>query len=330
MFIRPAEWHKNKTIWLAWPADQNLWRDHLVGAQKEFIALVKALSRELVMVVVPDKKTQEALVSQLGEAPHVSYAILAYGDIWLRDTMPIFVRDEGNNVVAVLPQFNGWGKKYTFADDLDLSERVARLLRVAMVRSAIVFEGGAIECDGAGTLLTTEHCLLNKNRNPSIGKTEIEEEFARLFSSRKVIWLKNGLKNDHTDGHIDTIARFIAPRTIAIMKPKTKADPNYHVLTAIKEQLAHETDANGDKFTLVEVPSCGEVVNSDGTLMPASYLNFIIGDETLVVPLYGSPYDDEALLTIKSHVDLFVTGRSAKAILSGGGAFHCISQEYFR
>ena len=329
MFIRPAEWRKNKTIWLAWPWDQDLWCDDLVDAQKEFIALVKALSRERIVIVAPNDKEQHTIAARLGSAADVSYTVLAYGDIWLRDTMPIFVRDQAENIVAVLPQFNGWGKKYEFADDVDLSERMAKLLHAPIARSLIVFEGGAVECDGAGTLLTTEQCLLNKNRNPLVSKGQIEEEFARLFGCKKIIWLKEGLKNDHTDGHIDTIARFIAPKTIAIMIPNTKTDPNYRVLMAIKEQLAHETDADGNNFSLVEVPSCGEVLSRDGKIMPASYLNFIIGDETLVVPLYGSPHDDQALLSIKSHVPLTVIGSSAKAILSGGGAFHCISQEYF-
>jgi agmatine deiminase len=263
------------------------------------------------------------------ERDNVALKVVEYGDIWLRDTLPIFVKDEHGKSVAVIPRFNGWGGKYLFPDDLGLATRVANLLLVPKVFSQIVFEGGAIECDGAGTLLTTEQCLLNPNRN-RLSKKTIEEEFARLFGAKKIIWLKRGLKNDHTDGHIDTLARFIGPQKVAIMSPTDKTDPNYDVLLDIRQQLISETDAHGNQLDLLEVPSCGAVMNSRGEIMPASYCNFLMGDNTLVVPLYGEKTDLLAIEAFKRSVNLSVVGLMAKAILSGGGAFHCISQEYFR
>jgi len=329
MNFRPAEWQKNKTIFLAWPYDVRLWGDDLLDAQQEFLALVFALSDERVVVIVPTENELKRVAVKLAPSDRLSLKVLAYGDIWLRDTFPIFVEDERGQTRAVIPRFNGWGNKYPFADDLDLSRRAAKLLNTPTIEAHLTFEGGAIDCDGASTLLTTEHCLLNPNRNPHASKLMVEQEFARLFGTKKTIWLKEGLKNDHTDSHIDTLARFIKPHTIAIMNPCGPDDPNYEVLLAIKAQLLGQTDAQNRPIEIVEIPSPGAVVSRAGVLLPASSLNFIMGDKTLLVPLYGTPYDDEVLGRFKASVALNVIGLSAKAILSGGGAFHCISQEFY-
>lgn len=330
MYFRPAEWRKDKTIWLAWPYAKNLWGEDLAPAQSEFIELISALKNEHLVIIFPSTNELSAACARFDSDANISCKVVPYGDIWLRDTLPIFVKDEHGKTTAVLPTFNGWGKKYLFDDDMDLSNRVADLLLVPKVSSSMVFEGGAIECDGAGTLLTTEQCLLNANRNPHLSKKTIEEEFKRLFAAEKIIWLKDGLKNDHTDGHIDTIARFIGPQRIAIMVPTKKTDPNHDVLVAIKETLSKEVDAHENPLELIEIPSPGAILNRYGDLMPASYLNFIVGDETLVVPLYGSAHDEDALRILRDAVSLDVIGVSAKSILTGGGAFHCISQEFYR
>ncbi len=329
MYNRPAEWHSPKEIWLAWPHDKNLWTHNLPKAEQEFLGLVNALSAENIVVLVPNQEELDQFNRLVPSSSRLSTKVMPYGDIWIRDTFPIAVMDEGHNTSLILPRFNGWGQKYLFDDDRDLSSRVAVERREQGLLSTIIFEGGAIECDGEGTLLTTEQCLLNPNRNPGLSKEQIEEEFARLFGVKKVIWLKEGLANDHTDGHIDTIARFIAPNKVAIMVPQNN-DPNYEVLMAIKEQLLDEKDALGRKLELLELPSPGAILSDDGDLMPASYLNFIIGDASIVVPTYGSPFDDEALNIMRKESSLVVHGRSARAILSGGGAFHCMSQEFYR
>lgn len=327
MYFRPAEWRKGKILWLAWPYDRSLWGDDLRPAQHEFIALINSLRNEQLVVLFPDHDAlNEASLELNGN--HLAFKVMPYGDIWLRDTLPIFVKDERGQTAAILPNFNGWGGKYLFRDDQTLSGRVADLLLVPKISSSLTFEGGSIECDGAGTLITTEQCLLNANRQ-GLDKKTIEIEFEKLFGAKKVIWLKEGLKNDHTDGHVDTIARFIGPQKIAIMSP-SKNDPNRDTLLAIKKELEAQTDAKGNRFELLEIPSPGAIKNREGELMPASYLNFIIGDETMVVPTYQSIYDDEAVHLLAEAVRLDVVGLSAKAILTGGGAFHCISQEYYR
>lgn len=330
MFVRPGEWRKEKTIWLAWPYDESLWQEDLVGAQLETVELVAALAQENTVLLVPTKEELDSATAKIKDRGNLSFKVMPYGDIWLRDTMPIFVKDERGKTAAVIPTFNGWGNKYLFVDDEALAARVADVLLVHKISSDLVFEGGAIDCDGAGTLLTTESCLLNPNRNPLLAREDVEEEFARLFGVSKVIWLKDGLKNDHTDGHIDTIARFIGPQHVAIMVPEGRDDPNYDVLMAIKSALELERDAYGNPLQLVELPSPGAVLNRDGELMPASYVNCIIGDATVVVPQYGSPHDHEAVRIMQAHCTERVVGVSAKSILSGGGAFHCMSQEFYR
>lgn len=325
---RPAEFSKGKTIWLAWPFSKPLWGHDLEKAQEEVRALISSLKEESLALIFPSSSELEKTKNIISH-PNIIYKVLPYGDIWLRDTFPLFVTDAENKPMAVIPKFNGWGEKYLFDDDVTLANRAADLFLVKKISSSLIFEGGAIESNGEGCFLTTEQCLLNSNRNPLVSKETIEKELFRLFGAKKIIWLKEGLKNDHTDGHIDTLARFINPHTIAIMTPTSKDDPNFSVLKALKNDLAAATDAEGKSFSLLELPSPGTVLDRNGQLMPASYLNFIIGDHTLVMPLYGSMMDKEAEALLTKAVDLKVIGISAKAILSGGGAFHCISQEWY-
>lgn len=328
MYYRPADWHARKTLWLAWPWDASLWGSDLALCQQEFLALINALREENVVIVCPDEAHRAQVWRALDGQKDFSCLICPYADIWLRDTLPIVVKDSNNNNVSMCGRFNGWGGKYLFEDDLSLNERMAHLWGFPVVSSAMVFEGGSLEFDGYGTLLTTTQCLQNKNRNPSWSKKDIEQELTRLFGAQKIIWLKEGLKNDHTDGHIDTLARFIAPGVVVIMQPQDIYDPNYEVLMAIKEQLMHERDAQGNRLKIIELPSPGGVLDKHGHLMPASYVNFIRGDHTLVIPTYGVPADAQAVAIMQTQVpSMRVVGLSAKAILAGGGAFHCISQE---
>jgi agmatine deiminase len=327
MLRRMADWEHKKSIWLAWPFDPNLWGDELIPCQQEFLHLIKALNQEELHLLFPH--AQELKKIDLSGLLHVTPLLCPYSDIWLRDTMPIMVNDN-NGPVIVIPRFNGWGQKYELKDDTDLSKRVAQILHLPILLSNLVLEGGALDFDGQGTLLTTEQCLLNPNRNPNISKKDIEQELLRLFGVKKIIWLKRGLHHDHTDGHVDNIARFIAPHTVAILVPHDKQDPNFDVLMEVKSILRHETDANNCAINLLEIPSPGVVLDHFGNPMPASYLNFLRGDFIMAVPLFGSKYDEEALAIFKKNVALKVVGLMAKSLLHGGGSFHCIAQEFFR
>lgn len=323
MNTRPPEWHTPKSIYLAWPFDKQLWQNLLTSVQQEFIALVNALDHEHKVILFPNEEEYNKARHNFDKSTIYSPIITPFADIWLRDTMFIAL----NKDQVVIPVFNGWGKKYLFNHDKDLSTRLAKMLNKEMILSKLCFEGGAIESNGADTMLTTEQCLLNSNRNPNINKNTVEREFTKLFGIKKTIWLKRGLLNDHTDGHIDTIARFVAHNKVMIMMPHGKDDPNYEILHEIKDSLKHETCADGSKLELIEVPSPGKVLNQDHTIMPASYLNFIINHDAIIVPIYDSKFDDKAINNFEQTLSQKVIPLKAKAILEGGGAFHCISQE---
>jgi agmatine deiminase len=191
-----------------------------------------------------------------------------------------------------------------------------------------VLEGGSVDVDGEGTLLTTRQCLLHPNRNPSMDASSIEARLREALGVDKVLWLNEGLLNDHTDGHVDTIARFAAPGVVACMEPAKDDDPNEKVLREIAGELEEMTDARGRRLEVVRIQSPGRVESDDGQILPASYLNFYIGNRAVVVPTFGSPADEAAVRAIAG---LFPTRRTvgidARAILSGGGAFHCITQQ---
>jgi agmatine deiminase len=252
---------------------------------------------------------------------------IPFGDIWLRDTAPVFVSG-ADGVAAVSFGFNGWGGKYVLPGDDLVSARVALAARMRAFTVPWVLEGGSVEVDGDGTCLTTRQCLLNPNRNPGMAAGEIEKGLRDALGLESVLWLGDGLRNDHTDGHVDTIARFVAPGTAVCMRASGGNDPNADVLAAIARGLASFRDARGRRLAVVEIPSPGPVLDDEGDVMPASYVNFYIGNRSVVVPAYGTRHDDEALKALEP---LFPGRRlvpvSAKELLAGGGAWHCITQQ---
>lgn len=336
-FHQPAEWTPHEGTFLAWPSAEDLWQDGLLPAQREFVALCEGIADwdpshqtargERLHLLVSDAEAKADAQRALGHLP-VTYYDIPYGDIWLRDIAPIFlVGPDGARETAVFG-FNGWGEKYVLPHDDLVASRIAERLPHPVRRTEFVLEGGSVEVDGEGTVLTTRQCLENPNRNPGRSTQELEAELAQGLGARKVLWLGDGLLNDHTDGHIDTLARFVAPGAVVCMRPASASDPNRDALLAIEETLRSMTDAAGRRLEVHTVPSPGEVLNEDGELMPASYVNFYIANTTVIVPQYGVPNDGAAVAAL---VPLFpsrrVFGASALAILAGGGAFHCITQQ---
>ena len=251
---------------------------------------------------------------------------MPFGDIWLRDTAPIFVLGPGG-AAAVTFGFNGWGGKYVLEHDDGVSARIAERAGVRVFSFDRVLEGGSVDTDGQGTILTTRQCLLHPNRNPGATAPELEAMLGEALGAEKVLWLGEGLLNDHTDGHIDTLARFVRPGVVVAMRP-SPGDPNREVLDTIVSDLSSMVDASGRRLEVLRIPSPGLIEGDDGRPMPASYVNFVIGNRAVVVPTYGSPHDDEAVERIgQIFPDRRAIGVPAKAILTGGGAFHCITQQ---
>lgn len=330
---QPAEWDRHDSVWVAFPQHADLWQEALPDAQAEFVAMCRAIQHG------PNAEQLEVLVCDASHEADARHALsglctrfhsIPFGDIWLRDTAPIFVRDSHGTLTAARFGFNGWGGKYELPHDAQVSENIAHASRLPTTVHDFVLEGGAVDVDGLGTLLTTESCLLNPNRSrqgvPS--KAAIEQRLRDALGADKVIWIRDGLLNDHTDGHVDTIARFVAPGVVVCMKPSGSDDPNHDVLLEIADTLRASTDVTNRALTVHTIASPGLIENDDGKVMPASYVNFYIANHSVVVPTYGSPFDDDAVAGIQA---LFPTrkviGCSARAILEGGGAFHCITQQ---
>lgn len=340
MFYQPAEWHPHQACWLAFPYDRQLWSAHLEVVQAEFMDLVLAIARsEQVFILVPSAEQKDIcgqlLQEKLGSHfyPQINLSIVPFGDIWMRDIAPIFGIDRTTGTIQARTfAWNGWGGKYLLEADDQVARQVVELAQVPHRAFPFVLEGGAVEVDGLGTCLTTEQCLLNPNRNPHLSKTQIEEGLREALGVEQILWITAGLENDHTDGHIDTIARFIAPNTVMCMLPDTDRDPNYQVLRDIHRQLVNFQSAEGVPLTVVTIPSPDRVTGPEGEIMPASYLNFYISNAHVIVPTYGSAHDDRAVNAIAHHCHKYlptrtVLGLPARHILLGGGAFHCITQQ---
>ncbi|MGE5345803.1 MAG: agmatine deiminase family protein [Acidithiobacillales bacterium] len=335
-YRQPAEWEEHRAVWVAWPSHAHLWEAALGPVREAWLEMARAIADidpatgspcgESLEVLVPDERNEATARSRLAGIP-ARFHRIPFGDIWLRDIAPLFVKGE-EGVAAVSFAFNGWGAKYMLPGDDLVSARVALAARMRAFTVPWVLEGGAVEVDGAGTCLTTRQCLLNPNRNPGMTAEDVEAGLREALGVEKVLWLGEGLRNDHTDGHVDTLARFVAEGVVVCMHPEGPVDPNLGALEEIEKDLRSFRTANGRKLDLVRLPSPGLVEDQDGEAMPASSVNFYIGNRTVVVPVYGAPSDDAALRALEP---LFpgrrIVGVPAKELLTGGGAWHCVTQQ---
>ncbi|MEM6533181.1 MAG: agmatine deiminase family protein [Myxococcota bacterium] len=326
----PAEWEPHDAVWLAWPSHLDLWGDKLTAAQDEFVALCRGIrptgmEGERLEILARTREDEEAITARLKELrPRIHR--MSYGDIWLRDTAPVFAQGPVG-LLANRFRFNGWGGKYELGGDRDVAPFVAESAGAIRLDHPITAEGGALEFDGEGTVLTTRSCLLNPNRTTQ-SEAELGTALREALGAERIVWLDGALENDHTDGHIDTLARFVAPGTVVCMEPAGADDPNRATLARFTDQLNAARDAAGRRLRVHTVPSPGCVTDATGEVMPASYVNFYVANSTVVVPTYGVPNDAVAVSRIAA---LFpgrrTVGASARALLHGGGAFHCITQQ---
>ena len=327
--IVPAEWAPQAAIWTAWPADAGEWNGDLTAPRKDVAALVLALAESnLVRVLVNGEEAAASALAAVGQAAELVSA--KYGDIWLRDTGPIFAH-VGNDRVALRFKTNSWGGKYDLPDDLTVGDTVAEMAGTPIRRYDFVLEGGAVDHDGQGTVLATKQTLLNPNRNGWTAE-QAEAALRDAFGTKKVIWVDEGLLGDHTDGHIDNIARFVAPGRVVCQAPSGADDPNAAILDAIAARLREATDSTGRKLDVVTIPGAGLYKNAAGGISPASHMNFTIANGVVVVPVYGTPTQEAALAALQDvFPDRRVVGVSSRGLLgsgeAGGGSFHCITQQ---
>lgn len=311
------EWAPHKAVWIGFPSHPELWQEDLDQARDEVVAFAAAVHAdgkgEQVLLVAANDEAADAARAM---APFATVIVELFGDIWLRDTGPIIGADGTANSFL----FNGWGGKYDLPGDDDIGLRLAAERGQTPARHDWVLEGGAIDGDGTGLVVSTEQCLLNPNRNPALDRTQIEQRLRDDLGYDRMLWLGDGLLNDHTDGHVDNLARFVGEGRLAL-PVAAENDPNWQVY----QQAADRARAFG--VEVVPIPSPGRVLRDD-EVVPASYMNFYIGNAAVVVPLYGVANDDAAVAAIQAiFPDRQVVGLRADAILTGGGSFHCISQQ---
>lgn len=313
----PAEWAPHDAVWIGFPSHPELWEEDLDPAREEVVAFARAVHAggrgETVILVAADAEAGNA-ASRM--APFAEVVVEPFGDIWLRDTGPILL---GNGEACDFG-FNGWGGKYDLPGDDTIGMRLAKRHGRRVGYCNWVLEGGAIDGDGTGVVVTTEQCLLNANRNPTLDKAQIEARLRGDLGLTKVVWLGDGLLNDHTDGHVDNLARFVGEGRLALPEA-AENDPNWQVYQHAQR------DARAAGLEVVTIPSPGRVLR-DEEVVPASYMNFYIGNAAVVVPLYGAENDAAAVRAVQAlFPDREAVGLRADHILTGGGSFHCISQQ---
>ena len=326
----PAEWSRHRAIWVGFPSHPDLWQDDLAAAREEVAALARALAgpggERVRLLAAGDEAFAAARVLTNGE-PGVEIVRGFFGDIWLRDTGPIFLKRDEVTVAAGF-RFNGWGGKYVLDDDDTVAEQLAAAAGAPLTAHDFVLEGGAVDTDGFGTLLTTRQCVLNPNRNPDWDEAKAESALGLSLGLKTVLWLGDGLKHDHTDGHVDNLARFVAPGVVACPVAVGHNDPNADVYDSAAKALAGFKDARGVPLQVMRIPSPGRITNDDGEAIPASHMNFVIANEAVIAPVYEDRASGFALDALReAFPEREVIGLPSRALLTGGGSFHCITQQ---
>lgn len=335
-FRWPAEWWPHEATLLAWPHDPETFPRGLERVEDAFAAFAAVISRgETVHMLVGDKAMAERAIPKLeaAGAEDVLLHIEPTADVWFRDYGPItLIKPKGKKHTVRLSvdfTFNAWGGKYEalLADDT-IPVRLQDTLGIELLSTDFVLEGGSIDGDGEGTILTTEQCLLNPNRNPDLSREEIEEMLGMFLGAEKVLWLGEGVLGDDTDGHIDDITRFVAPGKVVTAVQPDRNDPDHAPLAANLERLRTMTDAKGRALEVRELPMPDPVLDPDGARLPASHANFYIANHAVCVPIFGSSTDDKALAVLG---DCFpereVVGIRCEDVVQGLGSLHCVSQQ---
>ncbi len=326
----PGEWEPHEGCFMAWSAAQDLYgRGTLRAVHREQAALAQAIARGQPVTMLA--RPEDVAAAQRLCGPSVEVLALAPYDVWARDTLPSFLVDDAGGLLGARWTFNVWGEKFPGYDaDRDLAARLCARLELDCRDAGLVCEGGAIEPNGAGTLLTTETCLLNPNRNPGLGKREIDAALAAAVGARKVIWLPGSPADAVTDGHIDGIARFVGPTTVVAELSDDREDPEYEALRENRRALDGATDADGRPLEVIELlRPRWERMPERGPDFAASYVNGFIGNGEVILPKFGDAERDAAAR------DLFAALYPAREIIQlrvdtvceGGGGIHCMTQQ---
>ena len=325
----PAEWSTHARCWMAWPCRLESWgsAEGLLRARVNFAAVARAISglEKVTMVVRP----QDADEARLAIGRGIEMLELPIDDSWTRDIAPLFVVDGKDGVAGTHWRFNAWGNKYHGYDaDAGFGRHVIEALGMRRYDGPMVLEGGSIVVDGQGTLITTEQCLLNANRNPNLTRQQIEERLALYLGVTKIVWLGEGLEDDETDGHVDNIACFAAPGRVMLYTPQEKGGLNDRVMRDNVARLKASRDAQGRAFEIIEVPDPKRRERHNGHRLDMSYINFYFANYGIVMPSFDDPMDDVAAAVMaKTFPDRRIVQVPAIDVVQGGGGIHCITQQ---
>ena len=338
-FRWPAEWEEHAATWLAWPHNPETWPGHLSRVPPVFARMVRALlPGESVEILVASEAAQAGAEIVLAEARALGSGVRFHhvptNDAWIRDHGPVWVKREGASPEDAVPPvaldwgYNAWGGKYPpWELDAVAGRAVAEAVGSEILVPDMILEGGSIEGDGQGTVLTTESCLLHENRNPSLDRHAIEARLRQFLGASEILWLGDGIEGDDTDGHVDDLARFVAPGRVVTVVEDDPRDANYAPLQENLARLGGMRDARGERLEVVTLPMPAPVV-LDGQRLPASYANFYVGNAVVLVPVFDDPADAVALGILG---ELFpgraVVGIPARTLVLGLGACHCLTQQ---
>ena len=331
-FRLPAEWEPHAATWIAWPHRQATFLGPFAAIPPAYERLARLVAGHEPVRIVGSPDVLAAPREALADEPNVSFVEVPTNDSWIRDTGPVFLvpseRAEGDRPRAVCWEWNAWGGKYPPWDaDAGVSRSIARHLGLEALEPRVVLEGGAIETDGDGTLLANERCVVDPKRNPGLDRVALEAALHRWLGVDRVLWVGGDLAGDDTDGHIDQLARFVAPARVLAARQPDRLDPNHAGLEANLELLRRHVDARGRRLEVipVDIPSR---FTFEGTQLPASHLNFYVANGLVAVPVFGVPSDEPALEAIAA----CFPGRRIEpvdchALVRGRGALHCVTRD---
>lgn len=334
IFRLPAEWEEQSCILLSWPHSDSDWAYMLDDVTKCFISIAEAIIKyENLIIVAPDISKVKKDLSHIDNGK-IKYYRIPTNDTWARDFGAITVLDKDNNPVICDFRFNGWGLKFASNFDNLITGTLMNYDALSgkyMNHLNFVLEGGSIESDGNGTILTTSECLLSKNRNGGSSKAEIDSYLKKSFGASQILWLDHGaLEGDDTDSHIDTLARFAPGNIILYVGCDNKEDSHYENLKLMENQLSEFRNTGGEKYKLIKLPFPDPVFDEYGERLPATYANFLIMNNCVLVPVYGQKNNDESALNIIK--DVFpnneIVGIDCNALIRQHGSLHCVTMQF--
>jgi agmatine deiminase len=331
----PAEFAKQSAMWLSWPHKEASWPGKIETIYPVYAQFIKLVSEgQKVNINVADEAMKSTALQHISAAgansKNIAFFLHPTNDAWCRDHGPAFLINPAAKQKKIIVDwgYNAWGGKYPPFDlDDDIPTKIGLQLNIPVLYPGIVMEGGSVDFNGRGTLLTTSSCLLNKNRNPHLTQQGLEKFLVEYYGVENILWLGDGIVGDDTDGHIDDITRFVNPDTVVTVIETDKTDDNYQPLQENLKTLKKLRLENGQPINIVELPMPSPVV-FEGTRLPASYANFYISNDYVIVPTYRDKNDDKALSILQDCLkDRKVVGIDSCDIIWGLGSFHCLSQQ---